>query len=181
MRVLGIDCGSECTGYGIVDSDRQGYRLVAAGAIRTSSQLPLGERLLKIAGGLRELIETYAPEVAAVEDVFFAANVKSALKLGHVRGVALLEAARAGIPVGEYSPLEVKSSVVGYGRAEKRQVQRMVKAILGLKEAPEPADAADALAIAICHIHVAQTEQKLARSLASQGQPRMARAGGTTK
>ncbi len=166
MRVLGIDCGSECTGYGIVEGDGKSYRLVASGAIRSSARASLGERLLKIAGELRRLMEIYAPEVAAIEEIFFAVNVKSALRLGHVRGVAMLEAARAGLAVSEYSPLEVKSSVVGYGRAEKRQVQQMVKAILKLPEPPEPEDAADALAIAICHINIASTEKKLALSVA---------------
>ncbi len=164
MRVLGIDCGSERTGYGIVDSDGQSYRLVAAGAIHTSPRLPFSERLLHIAGELRRLIEVHAPQVVAVEEIFFAVNVKSALKLGHVRGVALLEAARAGLPVSEYSPLEVKSSVVGYGRAEKHQVQQMVKVILKMEAPPESEDAADALAVAICHINIGTTEQKLARS-----------------
>lgn len=164
MRILGIDCGSERTGYGIVDSDGQTYRLVAAGVIRPPSRLSLPERLLHIADELRRLIQVHAPEAAAIEEIFFALNVKSALKLGHVRGVAMLEAARAGIPVSEYSPLEVKASVVGYGRAEKQQVQQMVKVILGLEEPPESEDAADALAVAICHINIRTTENKLARS-----------------
>lgn len=163
MRALGIDCGCEKTGYGIVDSDGQSYQLVAAGVIRTSPQFALAERLLKISTGLGRLIAEYSPQVAAIEDVFFAVNVKSALKLGHVRGVAMLEAARAGLPVSEYSALQVKSAVVGYGRAEKRQVQLMVKTILGLAEPPESEDAADALAIAICHINIAHTAEALAR------------------
>lgn len=161
MRVLGIDCGSERTGYGIVDSDGRSYQLVTAGVIRTSPNLPLGERLLKIGDELAFLMRTHAPQVAAIEDVFFAVNVKSALKLGHVRGVAMLEATRAGLAVSEYSPLQVKSSVVGYGRAEKHQVKQMVKALLKLRQPLESEDAADALAIAICHINVAQTMAKL--------------------
>ena len=169
MRVLGIDCGSQCTGYGIVESDGQGYRLVAVGDIRPTQGLSLPERLLQIAEELRRLIQEYAPQEAAVETIFTAINVKSALKLAQVRGVALLEAARAGIPVREYSPLEVKSGVVGYGRAEKAQVQQMVQAILGTAEPPESADAADALAIAICHINVGLTQQKLARAASSRG------------
>ncbi len=169
MRVLGIDCGCERTGYGIVESDGRLYRLVAAGAIRTPSRLPLAERLLKIGQELARLIEQYAPEAAAVEEVFMARNAKSALRLGHVRGVALAEAARAGIPVSAYSPLQVKSSVVGYGRAEKHQVQQMVKALLGLEQPPASQDAADALAIAICHVNVAATEQRIARSIRKQG------------
>src|SRR4051812_16179218 len=136
MRVLGIDCGTERTGYGVVESDGQTYKMIVCGVIHSSAKLPLAERLLLIADEITHIIETYAPEVAAIEGIFFAANVKSALKLGHVRGVAMLEAARAALPVSEYSPLEVKSSVVGYGRAEKHQVQHMVKAILGLAEPP---------------------------------------------
>lgn len=162
MRVLGIDCGSERTGYGIVESDGRSYRLVSAGEIRVSSRLPLGERLLKIGAELARLIEAYAPEEAAIEEVFFAANVKSALKLGHVRGVAMMEVTRAGLRVGEYSAMEVKSSVVGYGRAEKQQVQHMVRVLLKLDEAPRSEDAADALALAICHANVASTERKMA-------------------
>jgi len=162
MRALGIDCGSERTGYGVVDSDGQQYQMVDSGVIRCSTKLPLAARLLIIADGLREILALHSPDSVAIEEVFFAANVKSALKLGHVRGVAMLEAARAAIPVSEYSPLEVKSSVVGYGRAEKQQVQRMVKAILRLPETPAE-DAADALAVAICHINITLTEQKMKR------------------
>ena len=164
MRVLGIDCGSGRTGYGIVDSDGQIYRLVAAGDIRPPAALSLPEGLLRIAEELRRLIQDYAPQEAAVETVFASINVKSALKLAQVRGVALMEAARAGIPVREYSPLEVKSGVVGYGRAEKTQVQQMVQAILRSTEPLESEDAADALAIAICHINVGLTQKKLARA-----------------
>jgi crossover junction endodeoxyribonuclease RuvC len=169
MRVLGIDCGSVRTGYGIVDSDGQQYRLVAAGDIRPPAALSLPEGLLRIAEELRRLIQDYAPQEAAVETVFASINVKSALKLAQVRGVALMEAARAGIPVWEYSPLEVKAGVVGYGRAEKAQVQQMVQAILRSAVPLESEDAADALAIAICHINVGLTQQKLARAASSRG------------
>src|SRR5512140_2669306 len=162
MRVLGIDCGSERTGYGVVDSDGQSYTLVDYGVIRCSTDLPLPERLLVIADDLREIIEEHQPDSVSIEDVFYSVNAKSALKLGHVRGVAMLEAARAGLQVSEYSPLQVKSSVVGYGRAEKTQVQQMVKAILRMKDPPESEDAADALAVAICHINIASTQQKYA-------------------
>ncbi len=166
MRVLGIDCGSQRTGYGIVDSDGVSYCLVKCGAIRLSPRSPLPERLLKIQKELEDIIGAFKPQVAAIEDVFFAVNVKSALKLGHVRGVAMLAAAQAGIPVAEYSALQVKSSVVGYGRADKRQVQHMVQMLLHLAEPPESEDAADALAIAICHINIARTAQVLARHAA---------------
>lgn len=152
MRVLGVDCGTERTGYGVVESDGRVHRMVASGVIRTRSGEPLPERLLEIARGLREVICTYTPAAAAVESVFFAANARSALKLAHVRGIALLAIAEAGIECGEYSPLEVKTSVVGYGRAGKRQVQLMVRSLLGLESPVASEDACDALAVAICHV-----------------------------
>jgi crossover junction endodeoxyribonuclease RuvC len=151
MRVLGIDCGIERTGYGLIESDGRQHRMVAAGTIRTSPREPLEARLLQIAQGLREAIRQHAPEAAAVEEVFYAQNVKTALKLSHARGVALLAVAEAGIPLGEYSPLEIKTSVVGYGRAEKQQVRLMVHSLLKLSEEVESEDACDAIAVAICH------------------------------
>ena len=161
MRVLGIDCGTEYTGYGVVDllSD---HRLVCiiCGAIKVSPRDPMPTRLSLISIGLQELISLHQPDRVAIEDVFYAANVKSALKLGQVRGVAMLAAASAGLDVAEYSPLSIKSAVVGYGRAEKHQVQQMVTRLLNLEQIPEPADAADALAIAICHLHTAATQER---------------------
>lgn len=151
MRILGIDCGAEHTGYGLIESDGRSHRMIAAGVIRTSARAPLPERLREIAGALRSLIAEHAPDAAAIEDVFCASNVRTALRLAHVRGVALLSAAEAGLAVGEYSPLEVKMSVVGYGRARKDQVMMMVRSLLDLGEAPDSEDAADALAVAICH------------------------------
>jgi len=151
VRVLGIDCGSERTGYGVIDTDGVDHQLVASGVIRTNPKTPFPTRLLEIAAGLRDLIDEYRPEAAAVEQVFFSANVKTALKLAHVRGVALLAIAEAGMEAGEYSPLEVKTSVVGYGRAEKSQVQLMVRSLLRLAESIDSEDACDALAVAICH------------------------------
>src|SRR5580658_9843009 len=118
VRVLGIDCGSERTGYGVIDSDGLDHRMVAAGVICTNTKWPFEKRLAEIAGGLRALIREHSPEAGAVEGIFYSVNVKTALKLAHVRGVALLAIAEAGIDLGEYSPLEVKISVVGYGRAE---------------------------------------------------------------
>jgi crossover junction endodeoxyribonuclease RuvC len=163
MRVLGIDCGTEYTGYGIVDllSDD---RLVCldCGAIRLSPREPLPARLSQINIRLQQLIAEHHPDRVAIEDVFYAVNVKSALKLGQVRGVAMLAAAMAGLEVAEYSPLSIKSAVVGYGRAEKHQVQQMVALLLHLDEIPEPPDAADALAIAICHLHTAATRERQA-------------------
>jgi crossover junction endodeoxyribonuclease RuvC len=161
MRILGIDCGCEATGYGIIETDGRRHRLIAEGAIRTSARQAFPERLRRIAAELAQLMVRFGPLEVAVEEVFFAANVKSALRLGHVRGVALLEAARAGYTVSEYSALEVKSSVVGYGRAEKPQVQKMVQALLNLPAPPESADAADALALAICHAHRAHAQKHL--------------------
>ena len=151
MRVLGIDCGTERTGYGVVDSDGRAHRTVDFGVIRTSPRDPLERRLAEIAAALRDVISRNAPSAAAVEEVFFSINVKTALRLAHVRGVALLAIAEAGLPLGEYSPMAIKTSVVGYGRAEKHQVQLMVSNLLGLKEPIESEDASDALAVAICH------------------------------
>ncbi len=162
MRVLGIDCGSERTGYGVIDSDGLRHSIVAAGVIRTNTKQAFERRLLEIATGLRRLISEFTPETAAVEGVFIAANARSALKLAHVRGVALLAVAEAGIGLAEYSPLEVKTSVVGYGRAEKAQVQMMIRSILRLPEPIASEDACDALAVAICHATRESTNRKLA-------------------
>ena len=148
---MGIDCGTEHTGYGLIESDGRMHRMVAAGCIHTSPKDALETRLLVIAQGLRQVIVAHAPDSAAVEEVFYAQNVKTALKLSHARGVALLTLAEAGLPVGEYSPLEIKTSVVGYGRAEKSQVKLMVHSLLDLKTQIESEDACDAIAVAICH------------------------------
>ena len=161
MRVFGIDCGTEFTGYGVVevDCEARNPRLVhrAAGAIRLNKKETTPQRLAQVYAELMGLITLHEPEVVAIEEVFFSANAKSALKLGQVRGVAMLAAASCGLPVVEYAPLSIKSSVVGYGLAAKEQVQFMVTRLLELDHAPDSADAADALAIAICHIHTAQT------------------------
>jgi crossover junction endodeoxyribonuclease RuvC len=151
VRILGVDCGSRRTGYGVIETDGADHRMIAAGAIRTTPARPFEKRLLEIAEGLRRLIREHAPEAVAVEEVFCSVNVKSALKLAHVRGAVLLAIAEAGLEVAEYSPLEIKMSVVGYGRAEKRQVQMMVRSLLRLPEAVDSEDACDALAAAICH------------------------------
>jgi crossover junction endodeoxyribonuclease RuvC len=150
MRVLGIDCGTERTGYGVIQSDGVAHQMIASGVIRTSPKDELATRLSEIAAALRAVISANNPHAAAVEEVFLSVNTKSALKLAHVRGVALLVAAEAGLSIGEYSPLEVKTGVVGYGRAEKSQVQLMVRSLLQL-ETNLPEDASDALAVAICH------------------------------
>lgn len=163
MRVFGIDCGTEFTGYGVVEADCEARmpRLVhlAAGTIRLNKKEKTPQRLAQVYSELIVLINLHQPEVVAIEDVFFSANAKSALKLGQVRGVAMLAAAGCGLPVAEYAPLSVKSSVVGHGLAAKEQVQFMVRRLLDLDDAFDSPDAADALAIAICHIHTAQTLQ----------------------
>ncbi len=151
MRILGIVCGAERTGYGVIESDGRDHRMVTAGVIRTGAACPLEARLLDISNGLRGVIREFRPGSAAVEGVFYAVNVKTALKLAHVRGVALLAVAEAGLSLGEYSPLEIKMSVVGYGRAAKHQVQLMVQSILRLENSIESEDACDAIAVAICH------------------------------
>lgn len=161
MRVFGIDCGTEITGFGVVETSESARQPVlipnAWGAIRLAKAKPLPERLEQVYRELTAELERWRPDTVAIEEVFYSVNAKSALKLGQVRGVALLAAARQGIPVAEYAPLRIKSSVVGYGLAQKEQVQYMVARLLSLAEPPQPADAADALAIAICHIHTAQT------------------------
>ena len=154
MRVLGIDCGTERTGWGVVLSDGRRHRVLAHGVIRTSAREPLEQRLKVIAASLRAIVAEHRPDAAAVEEVFFSQNVKTALKLAHVRGVALLAIAEAQVELGEYSPLEVKTSVVGYGRAEKHQVGRMVRTLTGLDQEMETEDVSDALAVAICHATV---------------------------
>ena len=164
MRVFGIDCGTEVTGFGVVDSDESNSTrqldCKTIGSIRLAKSRALPERLAEVYATLSAEMERWSPDVVAIEEVFYSVNAKSALKLGQVRGVALLAAARLGIAVAEYAPLSIKSSVVGYGLAKKEQVQFMVARLLNLAELPEPFDAADALAIAICHLHTSQTLAK---------------------
>jgi crossover junction endodeoxyribonuclease RuvC len=161
MRVLGIDCGTEYTGFGVVELCLDGKLLcLTCGAVKLSPREPLPLRLSRIFERLGAIIQEHQPDNVAIEDIFFALNVKSALKLGQVRGVAMLAASTAGLAVTEYAPLTIKSAVVGYGRAEKQQVQHMVTRLLNLAEVPEPPDAADALAIAICHLHTAATLER---------------------
>ena len=153
MRVLGIDPGSEITGWGVVEGDARRYRMVDFGAVKASPRERFAARLLKISQGVESLIERFRPDVCSVEEAFFAVNVKTALKLGQVRGVVLVAAERAGVELAEYAPRLVKQTVVGYGGAEKHQVQEMVRVLLKLEHAPQPHDAADALANAITHLH----------------------------
>jgi crossover junction endodeoxyribonuclease RuvC len=165
MRVLGIDCGTERTGFGVIESDGVHHKMIAVGVLRTKTRDALAQRVLRIAQGLRDVIEQHRPDAAAVEDIFHAVNTKSALKLAHARGVALLAVAEAGLPLGEYSPMEIKMSVVGYGRAEKHQVQVMVQSLLRLDSAIASEDASDAVAVAICHA----TRTSMARRIGATG------------
>jgi crossover junction endodeoxyribonuclease RuvC len=163
VRVLGIDPGSETTGWGVVEGDGTGrsYRLVEFGVVKLSTSASFSSRLLKICRGLEEVIEKLKPDACAIEEAFYAVNPKVVLKLGQVRGVALLVAERAALEIGEYAPRLVKQTVAGYGNADKRQVQEMVKVLLSLQAVPEPHDAADALAVAICHFHHAGVRERL--------------------
>jgi crossover junction endodeoxyribonuclease RuvC len=161
VRIFGIDPGSARTGYGCVETDGRRHRLVTCGAICAPAGDPFPQRLARIHRELSALLAACDPDCVAIESLFHAANVSSALKLGHARGVAMLAAVEAGCALVEYTPAEVKRAVVGYGRAEKHQVQQMVKLLLGLHAAPAPHDAADALAVAICHLHSAAGQADL--------------------
>ncbi len=156
MRIFGIDPGSERTGYGCLDTDGSRHRLVVCGALSTPAATSFPDRLLAIHAGLAALLAAHRPDCVAVENIFHARNVRSALKLGHARGVALLAASEAHVPIVEYAPTEVKRAVVGFGRAEKHQVAEMVRLLLGLDAVPAPHDVTDALAVAICHVHSAR-------------------------
>lgn len=171
MRVLGVDPGTITSGYGVVTEENHKLFYVASGGISPSAKHPFPKRLKKIYEELENVIHRYRPQVVVVEDLFVSKNIKSALKLGHSRGVALLAAMNAGLPVYEYSPAEVKQAVVGNGKAEKKQIQMMVKALLDLPKVPHPADAADALAAAICHIHSSRMKEIL-RSPSALRHPR---------
>ena len=153
MRIFGIDPGSERTGYGCVETDGRCHQLIACGAISATAGDSFPQRLARIHRELAALLASHRPDCVAVESLFHAVNARSALKLGHARGVAILAAVEAGCDVVEYTPAEIKRAVVGYGRAEKHQVQQMIKLLLGLDKVPSPHDAADALAVAICHVH----------------------------
>jgi len=166
VRIFGIDPGCERTGYGCVETDGRCHRLVECGAVVTARRDGFPAQLLAIYQRLSALLAEHRPECVAVESLFYAVNVRSALKLGHARGVALLAAVEGGYPVAEYTPAQVKLAVVGYGRAEKHQVQEMVRVILGLPEVPTPHDAADALAVAICHVHAQPASAAAAAALA---------------
>ena len=158
MLAIGIDPGTAITGYGLIREERDGsLTVVDHGVIRTPSKMPMPRRLEKIYQDLQEVLALHKPQTGAVEKLFFQKNVKTAITVAQGRGVSLLALVRAGIEIGEYTPLQIKQAVAGYGKADKRQMQYMVQALLGLEEIPRPDDAADALAVAICHIHSRKT------------------------
>ena len=161
MRVMGIDPGSICTGFGIVEEVKGDLHAVHWSSVRSSPKDAFPKRLKHIYDELVIAMREYSPDVVVIEDLFYATNVKTVIKLGQTRGVAILAAANSGLQIAEYSPLEIKQSVVGYGRADKNQVQDMVTTLLRLKEKPNPLDASDALAAAICHIHNDGLQQKI--------------------
>lgn len=173
MKVFGIDPGSERTGYGCIETDGSRHRLVVCGAVTTSPRSAFPEKLLAIHQTLSRLLAECRPDCVAVENVFYAKNVRSALKLGHARGIALLAAVEGGYPLFEYTPAEIKRTVVGYGRAEKPQVGEMVRLLLGLDAAPTPHDAADALAAAICHVHSTHGAAREVLTAAARGGRKM--------
>lgn len=162
MRILGIDPGSQITGFGVIDSDRKGAVLVAHGCVRQSAGTTFPARLAKIFAEIGAVIAAQAPDEMAIEDVFVSRNPGSALKLGQARGAAICAGASVGLGVWEYTPARVKQTIVGRGRAEKRQIQHMVAMLLGIRE-PLQADAADALGVALCHLHHRQSELRAAR------------------
>ncbi|NLJ86788.1 MAG: crossover junction endodeoxyribonuclease RuvC [Firmicutes bacterium] len=165
MLILGIDPGTGTTGYGIVEVQGSNLQAVDYGAIRTKTTDEMPTRLCTLHDALKELIEASKPDVIAVEQLFFNTNVTSAIAVGQARGVILLTAAQAKIPLAEYTPLQVKQTITGHGRATKQQVGFMVKALLSLKTVPRPDDVADALAIAICHAHMGLTYDRLVKSI----------------
>ena len=154
MRIFGVDPGSARTGYGCIETNGSRHRVIDCGALSVPARAPLPEKLKSLYTRLADLLSEHRPDVVAVEDLFYAKNARSALVLGHVRGIVLLAASRAEIAVSEYTPTQVKRAVVGYGRAEKHQVQEMIRVLLGMREAPTPLDVSDALAVAVCHAHM---------------------------
>lgn len=177
LRVLGVDPAvAGATGYGVVEVEGQAARMLRFGALRLPARASFAARLREIHQLIAQLVEEFTPDAVAVESVFTALNARTALKLAEVRGVVLLAAAQAGVPAHNYSPREVKASVAGYGGASKQQIQQMVSVLLGLRERPEPADAADALAVALCHAHLAQARERLAQASRLSSVPAVAAA-----
>ncbi len=161
MRVLGIDPGTAITGYAIVEEQGAALTLIDIGTVQTTAKAPLPQRLQKIYRDLQEIVQAQQPEAAAVEQLFFSRNTRTAMAVGHARGVTLLALANAGLSIAEYTPMEVKQAVTGYGNADKRQVQEMVRMLLKLSKIPRPDDAADAAAVAICYLHRSRMDQIL--------------------
>ena len=151
MRIIGIDPGTGILGFGVIDAKQSGYRLVTAGVIKTPAHTPLDERLAEIFDGLTEIIAETKPEVMSIEKLFFARNVTTAISVAHARGVAMLNGHKACLAISEYTPLKIKQTLTGYGKADKKQIQEMVRLNLGLSQVPKPDDCADALAAAITH------------------------------
>jgi crossover junction endodeoxyribonuclease RuvC len=172
VRIFGVDPGSAHTGYGCIDTSGGRHRVLASGALSPPAGSAFPEKLRAIHDGLAALLAEHRPETVAIEDLFYARNARSALKLGHVRGVAILAASEAGLPVVEYTPAEVKLAVVGYGRAEKQQVQQMVSLLLGLDPPPSRLDVTDALAVAVCHAHSIRPGAADDPPVAPRGKPR---------
>jgi len=161
MRILGIDPGYAIMGYGIIDVTGSKYRIVTYGAITTEAGESMPDRLKTLYSDLMELISQYEPDEVAMEELFFNTNAKTAIMVGQARGVSVLACVNSGLPIYEYTPLQIKQGLVGYGRADKKQVQMMVKSLLGLRDIPKPDDAADGLAAAICHAHTGGSENRL--------------------
>ena len=159
--MLGVDPGTAITGYGVVEQVKGDLKSLAFGVIRTPADQPLPNRLQSIYRAVSTLAQQWEPEAAAVEELFFSKNVRTAMSVGQARGVALLALADAGLVIGEYDPMEIKQAVTGYGGAGKQQVQEMVRALLGMDEVPRPDDAADGLAVAICHLHAMRLRSML--------------------
>lgn len=182
LRVLGLDPAlAGATGYGVVELEGQTARMLRFGALRFPARASFSERLREIHQMVAQLVDEFSPDAVAVESVFTALNMRTALRLAEVRGVILLAAAQANIPAHSYSPREVKASVTGFGGASKLQMQQMVKAQLGLCEQPEPADAADALAVALCHAHFAWATERMERSRITDSRLALPRARSTSR
>lgn len=161
MKILGIDPGYAILGYGVIEKTGNRFRVCSYGAVTTEASMAMGDRLEHLYESLREIIDEEKPDVAAIEQLFFNTNAKTAIMVGQARGVAVLACKKGGLEIEEYTPLQIKQALVGYGRADKKQVQWMVKTMLNLSEVPKPDDTADALAAAICHGHSADTRKRL--------------------
>ena len=161
MRILGIDPGYAILGYGVIEMNGNRFKVLDYGAVTTEAKMEMPDRLKVLYNSLMEVIIRHEPDVASIEELFFNTNAKTAILVGQARGVAVLACANSGLEIEEYTPLQIKQALVGYGRAEKKQVQTMVKTILNLKEVPKPDDTADALAAAVCHGHSAGSRKRL--------------------